>query len=139
MRKLFLAKLDKPVKTLFETSLEPELTVAYFFTFMQPLFAEEKSPTSESETETLVGRVDPPDLAFSNVATLPVFGTLLPALPLALQLIYKIVPLCMLTRSSSKMSNHLQLLLLPNIAIIRAKRHSDFLKTKIAINKNLTK
>ena len=102
LRELFLDKLDKPVKTLFETSLEPELTVAYSFTFMQLMFAEEKSPLSESETETLVGRVDPPVWAFSNVATLPVFETLLPAPPLVLRLTYKIVPLCVLPCSKPK-------------------------------------
>ena len=121
---IFETWLDKPVKTRFETSLEPELTVAYSFTFMQPLFAEEKSPTSESETETLVGHVDPPVQAFRCCYSTCVWNPT-PSSTTCAQADLQNCTTLHVDSLQFEMSNHLQLLLLPNIAIISAKRHSD--------------
>ena len=121
---IFETWLDKPVKTRFETSLEPELTVAYSFTFMQPLFAEEKSPTSESETETLVGHVDPPVQALRCCYSTCVWNPT-PSSTTCAQADLQNCTTLHVDSLQFEMSNHLQLLLLPNIAIISAKRHSD--------------
>ena len=135
---IFETWLDKPVKTRFETSLEPELTVAHFFTFMKPLFAEEKSPTSESETETLVGHVDPPVQALRCCYSTCVWNPT-PSSTTCAQADLQNRTTLHVDSLQFEMSNHLQLLLLPDIAIISAKRHSDIFEDENCDKQELNK